>query len=304
MDDLTPVQFVTRLSGVEVEAFAEASWQAEGWMDRRGAKIMAQNEGPIYEAMALATFLTGHHPQISSNGIYNGVENHNIRFGKSYVNGTRIIKTPLGNAPVWCLTTGLGSWVMRQGDQIMLTGNSVLFGAQASTLVRKYGFPNISLAKEVLDGFYSTYKRVSPWKEEVIALARSRYKKRKSPAYVTTILGRKRRLPALYYLDRKERSAAERQAISVTISGSAADYFKLAMIQVDQMLHEQEFESHILMQVHDELVVEVDEEYGETAMAVVKAGMEDITNPFTQEPILSLPVVADAKIVTRWSDAK
>jgi DNA polymerase I-like protein with 3'-5' exonuclease and polymerase domains len=182
---------------------------------------------------------------------------------------------------------------------------SVLFGAQAATLVRRYGFPNVKLAQQVLDGFYTAYPRVGPWKERVVEEAVARYsKKTKTPPYVETILGRRRRLPALQYANRGERSAAERQAISVTISGSAADLFKVVMINCQELLTARPWEGHILMTVHDELVVEVPEEFAEEGLRLVKAAMENVDDPFTGEPILTVPIVADAKIVKRWSEAK
>ncbi len=182
---------------------------------------------------------------------------------------------------------------------------SVLFGAQASTLVRRYGFPNVKLARQVLEGFYETYPRVQPWKDHVITTARARYSKHKGTnCYVETILGRKRRLPELRFKEKARREAAERQAISVTISGSAADLFKVIMVDCHRLLTKQAWEGHILMTVHDELVVEVPEAHAEEGLRLVKGAMEDVRNPFTGEPMLSVPVIADAKIVTRWSEAK
>jgi DNA polymerase I-like protein with 3'-5' exonuclease and polymerase domains len=181
---------------------------------------------------------------------------------------------------------------------------SVLFGAQASTLVRRYGFPTQKLAQQVLDGFYETYQRVGPWKDKVIEDAVAKFKKGQSQCYVETILGRKRRLPQLRFADSGLRSAAERQAISVTISGSAADLFKVIMVDCHGLLTERSWTGHILMTVHDELVVEVPEAHAEEGLRLVKSAMEDVLNPFTGEPMLSVPVVADAKIVTRWSDGK
>jgi hypothetical protein len=305
LDELTPVQFITHLGSSHIQCFVDACWLAEGWQDRKGALIMAQNEGPIYEAMALAVFLSGYFPNISSNGVFKGTENFNIRFGKSYVNGTRLKKTPLPNAPVWCLNNALGSWVMRQGQQISLTGNSVLFGASAPTLVRRYGFPNVKLAEQIIDGFYSTYRNVEPWKQEVFRLAIKKYdKKTRAQPYVETILGRKRRLPDLLSVVRGSRAGAERQAISSIIQGSAADLFKLAMMDCYDTLLEQAWEGHIIMTVHDELVVEVPERHAEEGLAIVKHSMENVVDPFNGGPLLSLPVVADAKIVDRWSEAK
>lgn len=181
---------------------------------------------------------------------------------------------------------------------------SVLYGAGPNTMVRKYQIPNLKTAKSLLKGFYESYPNVKPWKEQIVEDARSRWKKKTVQPYVMTILGRKRRLPELYSRDDGKRFAAERQAVSVTISGSAADLFKLAMIQCYNSLLDQEWEGHILMTVHDELIVEVPEEHQDEGFALVKTAMEDIINPFTEEPILTVPIVADAKIVERWSDAK
>ena len=113
------------------------------------------------------------------------------------------------------------------------------------------------MAQRIIDGFYSTYRRVEPWKEDVLTEARRKYRKGVSPPYVTTILGRKRRLPELNSSIRGIRAGAERQAISSIIQGSAADLFKLAMIDCHALLRQQKWEGHIIMQVHDELVVEV-----------------------------------------------
>lgn len=180
---------------------------------------------------------------------------------------------------------------------------SVLFGAGPGTMVRKYQVPNEKMARQLLDGFYNTYKRVKPWKAEILDDARSHYKKGKTPPYVTTILGRKRRLPKLYYQDNGERGGAERQAVSVTISGSAADVFKVIMVNTYNELKKQPWEAHILMTVHDELIVEVPKEHAEAGLALVVRTMENVMGA-DGKPMLSVPVIADAKIVERWSDAK
>lgn len=181
---------------------------------------------------------------------------------------------------------------------------SLLYGASPQTLVDRYGFPSLKVAKQVYEGFYGTYRAIRPWKNEVLTDARRRYKKSKSPPYIETILGRKRRLPELNSIVDKKRYGAERQAISVQIQGSAADLFKVAMINCHDLLLQQKWEGHILMQVHDELVVEVPEDYADEGLVLVKSCMENINNPFTGEPILSVPIVADANVATRWSDAK
>lgn len=181
---------------------------------------------------------------------------------------------------------------------------SVLFGAGPETMVKKYQIPTVRVAKQLLDSFYRSYPAVAPWKLDLYEEARARYKKGKQPPYVETLLGRRRRLPDLYSIDKFRRSGAERQAVSVTISGSAADLFKVCMVNCYRLLEERKWEGHILMTVHDELIVEVPERYADEGLLLVKHAMENIDNPFTGDPIISVPVVADAKVVTRWADAK
>lgn len=180
---------------------------------------------------------------------------------------------------------------------------AALYGAGPDTMVRRYQIPDRETAERLRDSFYRTYRTVIPWKEQTIREATMRMRSR-NPPYVTTILGRKRRLPELVHHDLGIRSAAERQAISVVIQGSAADLFKVIMVNCHNMLLAQPWEGHILMTVHDELVVEVPEEHAEDGLRIVREAMENVMNPFTGEPMLSVPLKADAKVVRRWSEAK
>ena len=122
---------------------------------------------------------------------------------------------------------------------------SCLYGAAPKTLVKRYGFPNITVAKQVRDAFYDSYRRVNPWKKDVLAIARSTYRKGRAP-YVETVLGRKRRLPGLLSAVEKTRWGAERQAISSVVQGSAADIFKLGMLNMYPELKET-VDGHILI---------------------------------------------------------
>jgi DNA polymerase I-like protein with 3'-5' exonuclease and polymerase domains len=296
-------EFVLGLSGEAIHAFVRAAWLAEGWLNG-GVPILSQNEGPVLEAFRLAIFLSGKFPLQSSNGVYNDTENFNLLFGKPYVTGQRLKKHSVPNADVWCIRTELGSWVMRQDEQIMLTGNSIVYGVGPGTLVRKYQVPNLATAKRLLEGFDAAYPRVDFWRKETLSVARGRWRKGRSLPYVETILGRKRRLPGLRWADNRERSSAERQAISTVISGSAADLLKLATIEVYNRFQELDMGAHLLMSVHDELVAEVPEEAADDALGVIKDCMENVVHPVTGAPLISVPVIAEAKIVKRWSDAK
>ena len=179
---------------------------------------------------------------------------------------------------------------------------SCLFGAAPATLVKRYGFPNEKVARQVRDAFYDSYRRVNPWKADALAIARSTYRKGKTLPYVETVLGRKRRLPGLFSGIEKVRWGAERQAISSIIQGSAADIFKLGMLNLYEELPQ--VDGHILMVVHDEVVVEVPEDQAEDGLVLVKRCMEDIMDPWTSKPLVTVPLVAEAHIVQRWGDAK
>lgn len=180
---------------------------------------------------------------------------------------------------------------------------AVTYGGTAATIARRYNFP-LRTAEKVIIGFYSTYRRVQPWKEKEIEEAKMRYKRKVTQPYVLTVLGRKRRLPELFSTVRGKRAAAERQGISSIIQGSAADLFKIGMTNCYDALQEVSWEGHLLMMVHDELVVEVPERHAEEGLELVKSSMENVLHPQTGKPILSLPIEAEAKIVERWSDAK
>jgi DNA polymerase I-like protein with 3'-5' exonuclease and polymerase domains len=180
---------------------------------------------------------------------------------------------------------------------------SCLYGAAPSTLVKRYDFPDLKTAKQVRDAFYDSYRRVNPWKGDVLQIARSTYRKGKVQPYVETVLGRKRRLPGLFSTVDKVRWGSERQAISSVIQGSAADIFKMGMLNMSAELPA--VGGHILMVVHDEVVVEVPEENAEKGLEIVKRSMEIIKDPWEQnQMLLSVPLVAEAAVVQRWSDAK
>jgi replicative DNA helicase len=130
-----PVQFVLSLNPSSLSAFLEACWLAEGWEVGDNGKTMAQNDGPVAEAMALAVYLFGQRPSFSSNGVYKGKENLNIHFSNAFVSGQWIEKKDLPSQQVWCPETELGSWTMRQGRTISLTGNSSSIGMDADIVL-------------------------------------------------------------------------------------------------------------------------------------------------------------------------
>lgn len=108
-------------------------------------------------------------------------------------------------------------------------------------------------AKDLIDGYFSSYPGVKLYMDESI-------KKARDLGYVTTMFGRKRYLPDIHSRNQVVRGNAERNAINAPIQGSAADVIKIAMVKIDERLKSEKFNSRMILQVHDELIFEVEKE--------------------------------------------
>ena len=145
-------------------------------------------------------------------------------------------------------------------------------------------------ASEFIENYLSRYKGVKEYMERMKALARSQ-------GYVTTLLGRRRYLPDINNRNFNLRSFAERTAINTPIQGTAADIMKLAMLRVDAALRKSGLSFRVLLQVHDELVLEVKEAEREAAAALVQTEMQ---NAFK----LDVPLLAEVNYGKDWASAK
>lgn len=144
---------------------------------------------------------------------------------------------------------------------------SIIYGKTAFGLSKELGIKRKE-AEDFIKGYFSTYAKVKPFCEEVVEEVRSK-------GYVQTMLGRIRDLSkTINSSNAMARNEAERMALNTLIQGSAADMIKVAMVAIHK-----EFKNHfktakIVMQVHDELVVEVSEEEADRAMIIMKEIME------------------------------
>ena len=111
-----------------------------------------------------------------------------------------------------------------------------------------------------------------------------------------TLFGRRRYLPDINSRNFNLRGFAERTAINTPIQGTAADIIKIAMVNVQKMLEQVGYKSRILLQVHDELLLEVTEAEREEVGALVKQTMESAVK-------LSVPLIADVNYGVNWADA-
>ena len=115
--------------------------------------------------------------------------------------------------------------------------------------------------------------------------------------YVTTMFGRRRELPAIHSANYNQRTLAERMAMNTPIQGTAADIIKLAMIKAAAGLKAANVRSRILLQVHDELVLEVPKDEVDVVSAILKDAMENVVK-------LSVPLSVDINVGKNWAEAK
>jgi DNA polymerase-1 len=145
-------------------------------------------------------------------------------------------------------------------------------------------------AKKVIEDYYNTYKGVRRYMEEVPLRAREH-------GYVRSLYGRIRPLPGITDRNANIRKAAEREAINMPIQGTASDIVKMAMLKVASEFERSGLEARLLMQVHDELLVEAPEGEAETVAGILKQEMESAVS-------LDVPLVADLGVGSNWMDAK
>ena len=145
-------------------------------------------------------------------------------------------------------------------------------------------------ARKVIDDYYDTYKGVRRYMDEIPVQAREQ-------GFVRSLYGRIRPLPGINDRNGNIRRAAEREAINMPIQGTASDIVKMAMLSVDEAFQREKLPAQMLMQVHDELLVECAAEHAEQVAATLKREMENAVE-------LDVPLVAETGIGDDWMSAK
>lgn len=163
-----------------------------------------------------------------------------------------------------------------------------------------YGISAFSLAKDIsvsrkeaqnyIDNYLIHYSGVEEYMRNTI-------KKAKDNKFVETIFGRRRYLPELSSSNFNLRSFGERVARNMPIQGSAADIIKIAMINVNKKLKEKNLNAKLILQIHDELIVEAPKDEANIALKILKTEMENAAK-------LKVPLVVDANIGKTWYEAK
>jgi len=166
---------------------------------------------------------------------------------------------------------------------------ATIYGQGPFALSRQLGI-TLDEAKRFIDQYFTRFSGVRAWLDRTVAEACAK-------GYVETLFGRRRYIPELKDKNFNIRAFGERTATNSPLQGSAADVIKIAMIRIATALRERGLASRMILQVHDELVLEVPHPERETATELVKSHMEGAAQ-------LRVPLVVSVGIGTNWVDAK
>jgi len=246
--------FVLSLSPEQRAAFLDAVFKAEGHkVPDCTSKIIGQNESAFCEAIKLAIFLEGFSPTFTVEDSPRGTAlHHRIRFGKPWTTMQRMEQRELPKQPVWCVKTPLKTWVMRQNGLPMITGNT-LYGAGFAKVQQMLNAPD-AVVRAFLNGQATKFPQLLSFaKERVMFAERERF--------VSGVYNRHYRL-------REEEGGYK--CLNYLIQGGCATVMKDAMLRIDEIPH-----NDLLLQIHDEAVLQVEKGYEKEVIKEVVRCMEE-----------------------------
>ena len=146
------------------------------------------------------------------------------------------------------------------------------------------------VAKEYIEEYLRKYSGIKEYMDK-------NNEEAKEKGYVTTMFGRRRNMPELKSQNFMIRQFGSRAALNMPIQGTAADIMKLAMIEVQKQIEERKLKTKLVLQIHDELLLEVPKEEEEEVKKMLKTSMEQVTT-------LSVPLVAEVSVANDWYGCK
>ncbi len=182
-----------------------------------------------------------------------------------------------------------GSVSVEQRSKAKMVSYGLAYGMEAYGLGQRLGIPT-GEAQEILDAYFEAFPSVRSFMDRTVAEARDR-------GYTETVFGRRRRIPELSSPQRNVRLAGERQAMNAPIQGLAADIFKVALIRLDRALEDAALAARLVLQVHDEVLVEAPPEEVDAARDIVLEAMRDAFD-------LAVPLEVNLSVGDSWAAAK
>ena len=164
----------------------------------------------------------------------------------------------------------------------------IIYGISAFGLAQRLDIPNRD-AKELIENYFASYPDVKRYMDDAVTNATN-------SGYVETMFARRRQLSDIHSANRVVRGVAERNAINAPIQGSAADVMKLAMVEIARRFKEDGIQSKMIMQVHDEVVIDTIPSELERVCTLVREAMESVAS-------LKVPLVADVNSGKNWLEA-
>jgi DNA polymerase-1 len=174
-------------------------------------------------------------------------------------------------------------------NRAKMVSYGLAYGMEAYGLAQRLDIP-VDEAAEILKAFFNAFPGVKEYMNESIEKARKK-------GYTETLLGRRRKIPELLSNNFNVRQAGERQAMNAPIQGLAADIFKIALVSIDHELQKKSYKSSLVLQVHDEVILEVDPDQMNDVKKMVQKKMESAYE-------LSVELKVDIATGKSWAEAK
>ena len=182
-----------------------------------------------------------------------------------------------------------GTVTIDQRSKAKMVSYGLAYGMESYGLAQRLSIP-VDEAAAILDAYFVAFPNVKAYMDATVIEARMR-------GYTETLFGRRRPIPELSNSNFRIRQAGERQAMNAGIQGLAADIFKVALVRIDQALDAARVESRLVLQVHDEVLVEVPhaerEEVGPMVIGIMRGAAE-----------LDVPLEVNVAWGATWADAK
>ncbi len=178
---------------------------------------------------------------------------------------------------------------IEQRSKAKMVSYGLAYGMESYGLAQRLNI-GVPEAAEILDSYFAAFPAVRQYMDDTVKLARER-------GYTETLFGRRRQIPELSASNRQVRQAGERQAMNAGIQGLAADIFKVALVRLDEAIESSGIDSRIVLQVHDEIIVESPDSEVEQATEMTTSIMRDAFE-------LRVPLEVDLQVATTWAGAK
>ena len=187
-----------------------------------------------------------------------------------------------------------GAVTLDQRSKAKMVSYGLAYGMEAYGLGQRLNIATEEAAK-ILDAYFEAFPNVKAYMDSTVVEARKR-------GYTETLFGRRRPIPELLNGNWRIRQAGERQAMNAGIQGLAADIFKVALVRIDAALADRELASRLVLQVHDEVIVEVPDDEREVVGPLVVDLMRHAAD--RGDDVLDVPLEVNVAWGTTWADAK